>query len=161
MRARKAGPIAPAERVSALLAALGLGVEAVAFAAWGRDTQWSPGAPPSWRQRSGRPVRSHQEFWELFKTRPGMYVGTVRYSTVIAYLVRLLAGFQPWLAQKLQTGGNLVWSALALRVLLPEGRAPQPWPDEDQQRAVEGLFELLDDFYKHIATADHAPAHHE
>jgi hypothetical protein len=166
---KRAGPVDPAERVSALLGVLGLGAEAVAFAAWGRDTPWSPGAPPSWRQRPRIAVPSHQEFWESFKTRPGMYVGPVRYSTVTAYLDgydhaaggRLLAGFQPWLARRLQTGGNLVWPALALRVLLPEGRAPEPWPDADQQRAVEGLFELLDDFYEQIAVAEHAPAKHE
>lgn len=166
---KKSGPIDPAERVSTLLEALGLGVEAVAFAAWGRDTRWSPGAPPSWRQRSGRPVRSHQEFWESFKTRPGMYVGRVQYSTVTAYLDgydhaaggRLLAGFQPWLAEKLQTGGNLVWPSLALRVLLPDGRAPQPWPDEEQLRVVEGLFRLLDDFYEQIAIVDSPPAEYE
>lgn len=162
---KRAGPVDPGERVSVLLDVLRLGAEAVAFAAWGRETQWSPGAPPSWGQRSGRSVRSHQEFWELFKTRPGMYVGRVRYNAVTAYLDgydhasggRLLTGFQPWLARKLQTGGNLVWPSLVLRVLLPEGRAPEPWPEVDQQRAVEGLFGLLDEFYEHIATVDHAP----
>ncbi|MFJ7258175.1 hypothetical protein ACIQWV_37985 [Streptomyces sp. NPDC098085] len=154
---RKGGPIDSATRVGGLLAALGVGPEAVAYSVWGSGTDLSH-VPAAWGRGRARPVWSRQEFWENFKRRPGMFVARVSFETVTGFLTgydvaaegALLDGFQEWLATKLGSGGNLVWWALVVHLAFPDGRPAEPWSHEDDQQAVRQLFRLLDEFFEHL-----------
>ncbi|WP_406840460.1 hypothetical protein ACICHK_37630 [Streptomyces sp. AHU1] len=158
---RKGGPVDSAARADSLLVALGVGPEVVSYSTWGFGTDLSA-VPPAWR-RAGRvtrkPVRSRQDFWEDFKTYPGVFVARVNFESVAGFLNGynfasagdLLNGFQEWLAAKLGFGGNLIWMDLVLKFAFPEGRPAQPWSPEDDQRAVDLLLELLDEYFGSLA----------
>ncbi|MDJ0347689.1 hypothetical protein QMK19_41475, partial [Streptomyces sp. H10-C2] len=154
---RKGGPIDPATRVGGLLAALGVGPEAVSYSVWGSGTDLSH-VPAAWGRGRARPARSRQEFYENFKRRPGMFVARLSFETVTGFLTgydvaaegALLNGFQEWLAAKLGSGWNLVWWALVVELAFPDGRPAKPWSHEDEQHAVGGLFRLLDEFFEHL-----------
>ncbi|MEU6091701.1 hypothetical protein ABZ865_34035 [Streptomyces sp. NPDC047085] len=156
---RKSGPVDPAERTAVLLTALGVGSDAVSYSTWGMGTDLSR-VPAAWGRRRGRPVESHQRFWENFRKRPGMYVGRVTYDGVTAYLNGydhagggvLLNGLRQWLADTYQVGANLVWSAQVVQVVFPEGRPAEPWSQDQHRQAVDGLFALLDGFFEHLAS---------
>ncbi|MEV7590532.1 hypothetical protein AB0O42_09680 [Streptomyces sp. NPDC089922] len=157
---RTGGPVDSATRLGALLAALGVGPEAVSYGAWGSGTDQSR-LPPAWGRERGNPVWSRQAFWENFKKRPTMFVARASFDAVTGFLSGcdvasegvLLNGFAEWLAARRGSGGNLVWWALAAVLLFPEGRPAEPWSDEDEQHAVSGLFGLLDEFFEHLAGA--------
>jgi hypothetical protein len=149
--------------MAVLLAALGMGAEAVSHSTWGFGADMSQ-LPPAWHRGRTKPVVSHQEFWESFKKRPGMYVGRISYDGVTAFLNgydcaaggALLNGFQQWLADKFRTGRNLVWPALVVHVLFPEGRPTEPWSEDNHQHAVAELLTLLEEFFQHLAGNDDA-----
>ncbi|WP_106401422.1 hypothetical protein [Actinocorallia populi] len=155
---RDGGPIDSAERVGSLLAALGVGPEAVAYSVWGSGTDLSR-VPAAWRRDRTRPVWSRQEFWEHFKKRPRMFVSRVSFGSVTGFLAGydtasdgvLLDGFREWLAVKLGSGWNLVWWALVEILAFPDGRPAEPWSHEDDQHAVDELISLMDEFFEHIA----------
>ncbi|MGW7613482.1 hypothetical protein ACWGKW_40820 [Streptomyces sp. NPDC054766] len=154
---RKGGPVDSATRVGGLLAALGVGPEAVSYSTWGAGTDLSH-VPAAWGRGRGKPVWSRQEFWENFKRRPGMFVGRVSFEAATGFLTgydvaaegALLNGFQEWLAAKLGSGWNLVSWALVVELVFPDGRPAEPWSHEDDQHAVGGLFRLLDEFFEHL-----------
>ncbi|MFE4176866.1 hypothetical protein ACFRR7_33300 [Streptomyces sp. NPDC056909] len=156
---RRSGPVDPAERIAVLLAALGVGSEAVLYSTWGKGTDLSR-VPAAWSRKGGRPVESHQRFWENFKKRTGMYVGRITYDGVTAYLNgydhacggALLNGLREWLAETKQVGQNLVWSAQVVQALFPEGRPPEPWSEDEHRQAVAGLFALLEEFFEHLVS---------
>lgn len=155
---RKSGPVDPAERMTVLLTALGVGIEAVSYSTWGVGTHLSR-LPAAWGRKRGRPVESHQRFWENFRKRPGMYVGRVTYDGVTAFLNGydhacggvLLNGLRQWLTDTHQVGGNLVWSAQVLQIVFSEGRPAEPWSEAEHRQAVDGLFALLEGFFEHLA----------
>ncbi|MEV8284617.1 hypothetical protein [Streptomyces niveus] len=154
---RKSGPVEPAGRMAVLLAALGVGPDAVAYSTWGVGTDLSR-VPDAWSRGRGRRGESHQRFWEGFSKRTGMYVGRVTYEGVTAFLDGydhagggvLLRGLTEWLADTKQAGQNLVWSAQVVGVVFPGGRPAEPWSPEEHRQAVAGLFALLDEFFAHL-----------
>ncbi|MEW1797169.1 MULTISPECIES: hypothetical protein [Streptomyces] len=154
---RKSGPVEPAGRMAVLLAALGVGPDAVAYSTWGVGTDLSH-VPAAWSRGRGRRAESHQRFWEGFSKRTGMYVGRVTYEGVTAFLDGydhagggvLLSGLTEWLADTKQAGQNLVWSAQVVGVVFPGGRPAEPWSPQEHRQAVAGLFALLDEFFAHL-----------
>ncbi|MFE4491568.1 hypothetical protein ACFRKD_03800 [Streptomyces niveus] len=154
---RKSGPVDPAGRMAVLLAALGVGPDAVAYSTWGVGTDLSR-VPDAWSRGRGRRGESHQRFWEGFSKRTGMYVGRVTYEGVTAFLDGydhaaggvLLRGLTEWLADTKQAGQNLVWSAQVVGVVFPDGRPAEPWSPEEDRQAVAGLFALLEEFFAHL-----------
>ncbi|MFJ6088354.1 hypothetical protein ACIQI8_44075 [Streptomyces sp. NPDC092369] len=167
---RKGGPLAGTDRAASLLAALGVGPEAVRFSTWGGGTDLSD-IPPAW-SRAGRAMRkavqSRQDFWDDFKTHPGTFVGRVTFESVAGFLNgynaategELLNGFREWLADRLDFGSNLVWTRLVLNLAFPEGPPEEPWSAEDDQHAVDQLIRLLDEYFVSLAggpTADGNP----
>ncbi|MEU4025751.1 hypothetical protein [Streptomyces anulatus] len=57
---RKGGPVDPAARAGSLLAALGVGPEAVSYSVWGVGTDLRH-VPAAWGHGRGKPTRSHQD----------------------------------------------------------------------------------------------------
>lgn len=82
---RKGGPVDSATRVGSLLAALGVGPEAVSYLTWGSGTDLSH-LVTAWGRGRGKPVWSHQDFWENFKKRPSMFVVRVTFEAVTGFL---------------------------------------------------------------------------
>jgi hypothetical protein len=62
-------------------------------------------------------------------------------------------GWREWLADRLGHSHNLVWPLLVVRIALPESTGG-PWDlaPEDDTRAVEVMFSLLDEFLAERAT---------
>ncbi|MGW1728312.1 hypothetical protein ACWCQK_36175 [Streptomyces sp. NPDC002306] len=156
---RKGGPLDPAARAGGLLAALGVGPEAVSYSTWGAGTDLSH-VPAAWGRGRGKPTRSHQDIWTNFKRRPGMFVGRVTFGAVVAFLngydiasdKALLDGLRDWLAVKLGYGWNLVYWALAEKLIFPDGRPEEPWSPEIEQHAVAGLIGLIDEYFNTLAS---------
>jgi excisionase family DNA binding protein len=82
-----------------------------------------------------------------------MYLGSeLSYDQLVAFVIGLelgnqpgpLDGFREFLVLKMDGGNNLVWSALAVRLSVPDASYPLG-PAEDKA-AVDGLFDLLDEF---------------
>ncbi|MFI8086576.1 hypothetical protein ACIF6L_38025 [Kitasatospora sp. NPDC086009] len=155
---RKGGSVDPAARVGSLLAALGVGPDAVSYSTWGAGTDLSH-LPAAWWRGRGKPTWSHQDTWDNFKKRPGMFVGRVTFGAVVGFLTgydtasdkALLDGFGEWLAARLGYGSNLVHWALAEKLIFPDGRPEEPWSPETEQHAVAGLIGLIDEFFDHLA----------
>ncbi len=155
---RKGGPVDPAARVGSLLAVLGVGPEAVSYSTWGIGTDLSH-VPAAWGRGRGKPTRSHQDLWDSFKRRPGMFVGRVTFAAVVGFLngydtasdSALLDGFREWLAARLGYGENLVYWALAKKLIFPDGHPEEPWSPETDQFAVTGLIELIDEYFDDLA----------
>ncbi|MGW4914008.1 hypothetical protein [Streptomyces sp. NPDC004270] len=90
-----------------------------------------------------------------------MFVGRVTFGAVVGFLNgydaasegALLTGFQEWLATKLGLGygRNLVYWALAEKLIFPEGRPEEPWSPDNEQYAGTELIGLLDEFFDHLA----------
>ncbi|MFF2385593.1 hypothetical protein [Streptomyces sp. NPDC058108] len=156
---RKGGPADPATRAGNLLAALGVGPEAVSYSIWGAGTDLAH-VPAAWRRGRKKPVQSRQDVWANFKTRPEMFLGRVTFGTVVGFLNgynaasegTLLDGFQEWLATKWGYGSNLVYWALAEKLIFPDGRPEEPWSPETEQQAGTELIRLLDEFFDHLAS---------
>ncbi len=89
------------------------------------------------------------------RRRPGMYFGRgeLRYDKLVAFLEGLdigaqntvLDGFREYLILRLGEESSVWWPGLALRLTVPHA-APHPDTDADDQAAVAGLFDLLDEF---------------
>ncbi|MFB7453477.1 hypothetical protein [Streptomyces sp. NPDC056194] len=155
---RKGGPVDPAARVGGLLAALGVGPEAVSYSTWGAGTDLSH-VPAAWGRGRGKPTRSHQDIWDNFKRHPGGFVDRVTFGAVVGFLngydiasgKALLDGFREWLAAKLGYGSNLVYWVLAKKLIFPDGCPEEPWSPETEQQAVAGLIGLIDEYFDHLA----------
>lgn len=84
-----------------------------------------------------------------------MYFGSgdLDFDTLVAFLVgldlgthgRLLDGFREYLILRLGEASSLWWPALAVTVTVPRA-GPRPRTPEHDRQAVDGLFELLDEF---------------
>jgi hypothetical protein len=62
---------------------------------------------------------------------------------------QLLSGFREWLVVRADTGNNLVWSGLVLRLAFPDvetGWHERLTDPDANMRAVDTLFALLDQF---------------
>src|SRR5436190_48179 len=90
------------------------------------------------------------------RKQPGMYFPRVEFDLVAAFINGfnaaihggLLLGFRQWLIVRLGHGNNLPWDALVLRLTFPEAESlgGQLLQGDNQKRAVESLFDLLDAF---------------
>ncbi|MGQ4488735.1 hypothetical protein ACN6LM_006211 [Streptomyces sp. SAS_281] len=155
---RKGGPVDPAARGGSLLAALGVGPEAVSYSTWGVGTDLRH-VPAAWGRGRGKPTWSYQDLWARFRTSPEQFVGRVGFRAAVAFLNGydiasdkiLLYGFREWLAAKLGYGRNLVYSVLAENLIFPDGRPEEPWSPETEQHAVAGLIDLIDEYFDHLA----------
>lgn len=91
---------------------------------------------------------------EHFRKRPGMYVGNVSYEKIVSYIAGydhcsgnrdgkgILDGFREWVNLEVGCYGNLHWSWIILNML----------GGNDEERAIECLFELFDSFYQAVIT---------
>ncbi|MFG1624624.1 hypothetical protein [Kribbella sp. NPDC049227] len=87
------------------------------------------------------------------RLRPGMVFGRseLTYDQLVCFVTglgfgrpELLAGFREFLVLKLNDGSNFVWSALVTRLVVPQ--AGRPLSPADDRAALDGLFDLLDEF---------------
>jgi hypothetical protein len=99
-------------------------------------------------------------FRDLFtavRTRPEMFGLDGTYTGFVAFLTGfdlgnaggVLRGFPEWLSVRLGHRTSLGWSALVRRIALDVGESedlPRELTAEQEQRAVETLFQLLDEF---------------
>ncbi|GAB3876913.1 hypothetical protein ACFQ1S_06155 [Kibdelosporangium lantanae] len=105
----------------------------------------------------GDPV-GEREFFELVRLRPGMYVERPGFLTLAVYVEgymghagrhgdSVFAGWRGWLADRLGHSHNLAWPLLVVRIAFP-GSVGGPWDlaPEDDAKAVETMFSLLDEF---------------
>ncbi|HWY87735.1 MAG TPA: hypothetical protein VNX28_13470 [Gemmataceae bacterium] len=102
---------------------------------------------------------------ENVKKRPGMYFPKVEFDVVAAFITGfnlagnggLLLGFRQWLIVKLGYGNNLAWDALVLRLTFPEIESSSTQllaQSENQKRAVESLFGLIETFLEERDATD-------
>ncbi|MFF3015405.1 hypothetical protein [Streptomyces sp. NPDC057939] len=102
---------------------------------------------------------SEREFFAFMGRRPSMVVGKTSFDMVTVFLAGYathadrhggpdpLAGFHEWLVAHRGRDCNHGWPGQVLHIALPQGWE-NIWdlPPEDEQRAIEVLFELLDAF---------------
>lgn len=107
-------------------------------------------------------VRKHKlalpHLLQQVKRCPGMYLSAVDFDMATALLVGfdlanfggVLIGFREWLIVKLGYGNNLSWRLLILCVVFPDAENPrqQLHQPRAQDRAVEALFSLLEEFWE-------------
>ncbi|MET9029356.1 hypothetical protein ABZW96_27625 [Nocardia sp. NPDC004168] len=96
----------------------------------------------------------YREVLRDVRSRPGMFFGRseLGYDKLVAFITGLdigsqdsmLTGFREFLILKLDGGDNLVWSGLVVELCVPA--ADRPLSGDDEQAAVDGLFDLLDEF---------------
>ncbi|MFI5534003.1 hypothetical protein ACIA8O_36240 [Kitasatospora sp. NPDC051853] len=114
-----------------------------------------------------------REFFAFMGRRPGLVVGKPSFDKVTVFLAGYathadrhggpdpLDGFHEWLVARRGRNCNHGWPGQVLHIALPHGwENIQDLPPEDEQRAIEVLFELLDAFLaEREATANtQAPA---
>jgi hypothetical protein len=98
------------------------------------------------------------------KMRLGMYFPKIEFNAVAAFVDGfnlatnggLLVGFREWLVVRLGYGNNLRWEGLVLRLTFPETESPggQLHRTDNQNRAVQSLFTLLEAFLQERESAD-------
>ncbi|MGK8524602.1 hypothetical protein ACRS6B_25020 [Nocardia asteroides] len=103
----------------------------------------------------------YRELLRNVSARPGMYFAgsELGYDKLVAFITgvdigsqgSMLAGFREFLILKLDGGDNLAWFGLVIRICVPA--AARPLGGDDEKAAVDGLFDLLDEFL--AETADH------
>lgn len=89
---------------------------------------------------------------------PSMCLPVVSFDAAVAYVEGadmvsnggLLNGFREWLVIRVGDGDDLVWWALVLMLAFPEADSPRVElaKCDDQQRLINHLFDLLEDFYQ-------------
>ncbi|WP_280726786.1 hypothetical protein [Kitasatospora sp. MAA4] len=100
-----------------------------------------------------------REFLALVRRRPGMYTsGGPTFYTMAAFVAGydahawregrpLLDGLGEWLAMRHGKPSNLVWWAQIRLMALPDGcQSAAGLPDESESKAIDLMFQLLDDF---------------
>ena len=95
---------------------------------------------------------------ESVRKHPGMYLSRVEFDLAVAFLDGfdlasnggLLAGFKEWLVVKLDFAHDLTWPGLVLLLTFPQMDSPgsQLLQGDNQKRAVESLFGLLEAFWQ-------------
>ncbi|MFC1432792.1 hypothetical protein ACEZDB_19300 [Streptacidiphilus sp. N1-3] len=101
---------------------------------------------------------SEREYFASIGKRPGMFVGRASFHALTSFLTGYdqssarhgapgLTGWHDWLVGHRGQGCNHAWPGQVLHIALPDGW-DNPWklPPEDEARAIEVLFELLDEF---------------
>ncbi|WP_030246317.1 hypothetical protein [Streptomyces sp. NRRL S-350] len=101
---------------------------------------------------------SEREYFSNVGKRPGMFVGRPSFHALTAFLTGYdqnaarhrspgLAGWREWLVARRGQDCNHAWPGQVLHIALPHGW-DNPWdlPPEDEARAIEVLFQLLDEF---------------
>lgn len=102
-----------------------------------------------------------RSYLRTVRRRPGMHlVAPLSYDSIVTYVEgidagasgALLVGFHEFLLLKLGEQDNLVWSGLVLRLALGDERST-PLSQEDDAKAIDYLFDLLDEFLAEIRGA--------
>ena len=101
---------------------------------------------------------SEREYFANVGKRPGMFVGRPSFHALTAFLAGYdesserhgtpgLEGWHEWLVARRGRDCNHAWLGQVLHIALPEGW-DNPWelPPEHEARAVEVLFQLLNEF---------------
>ncbi|GAB2620254.1 hypothetical protein GCM10027168_60400 [Streptomyces capparidis] len=104
----------------------------------------------------------YRRLFSEIRKRPSAYGLDGTYKEYVAFVTGcdagnewgLLAGFPEWLAMKAGREANATWSSLVLAAVgLPP--APPPAGHKDEAKAVEALFDLLDEFLAERVSARH------
>lgn len=115
----------------------------------------------------------YRELFQSFRQRPGMYVGPpeLGYDGAVAFVSGVDGGseftaldaFREYLVLQLGHGANLGWPSLVLQLRLPAD-VTRPLSAENDQLAVAGLFDLLDEFLTEMgrhSSSSRAAVHRE
>lgn len=101
---------------------------------------------------------TEREYFASVGKRPGMFVGTASFGKVTAFLTGYdqhalrhggpgLTGFHDWLVAHGGRRCNHGWPGQVLHIALPDGLDTiAQLPAGDEKRAIEVLFQLLDQF---------------
>ncbi|MFI6875193.1 hypothetical protein ACIBL6_17325 [Streptomyces sp. NPDC050400] len=100
---------------------------------------------------------SEREYWATVAKRPGAFLGRTTLTGLVAYLegyhqhsVRHggpgLDGWREWLVARRGRDCNHAWPGQVRHLALPDGWESWELPAEQEQRVIEVLFELLDEF---------------
>ncbi len=91
------------------------------------------------------------------RSAPSMWLPVVSYDTVSAFLAGVdaasdggfLRGFREWLVVKCDGGNNLHWTEHILYLAFPQEESPRKalGGEQAQRRAIEQLFQHLEEFY--------------
>jgi len=110
-------------------------------------------------------MHHHKAMFERMRERTGMYLRPETYAVVAAFISGYdeaceggtLCGFKEWLVLRLNSGSNLVWSALVLDVAFPDAASPEQALSSGPQAetyAIDTLFDLLSEFEEVRAKPD-------
>lgn len=115
----------------------------------------------------------YRELFRSFRQRPGMYLGRAElgYPSAVAFVAgvdhgsefAVLDAFREYLVLQLGHGNNLGWESLVLQLRLPADFS-RPLSAENDQLAVAGLFDLLDEFLTEMgrhSSSSRAAVHRE
>jgi excisionase family DNA binding protein len=100
----------------------------------------------------------YRELLRHVRLRPGIIFGRseLNYEELVKFVIGLqhgrpdqMSGFREFLVLKLNDGDNLGWPTLVARLVVPH--AGHPLSPEDDQAAVHGLLDLLDEFLAETA----------
>ncbi|MER7892194.1 hypothetical protein ABTX15_20480 [Micromonospora sp. NPDC094482] len=108
-------------------------------------------------------ITNYRDLFADIRRRPGMWLIRADFACVVAFVEgcdqanarSLLTGFQPWLVTRADGLDNHVWWSIVAHLTEPIG--PKPFRDLDSDldaRAVETLFDLLDEFLELRAEHD-------
>lgn len=99
-----------------------------------------------------------RQYFAQIAQRPGMFTGRVTYERMAQFLNgydlgaqraggRGLEGIRDWLLGRLGHSSNLVWTSIVLQLTFPgQDQYPDTLTPEQDERALEVLFALLDEF---------------
>ncbi|MBT2413014.1 hypothetical protein J7I94_21045 [Streptomyces sp. ISL-12] len=108
---------------------------------------------------------SEREYFARVRQYPDLFVGRATFHMVVAFLTGYdqhaarhggagLDGLREWLFARRGKECDHAWPGVALHIALPHGwRHIHELPPEDDARAVEVLFRLLDEFLAERETA--------
>ncbi|MEV4494604.1 hypothetical protein AB0J84_02725 [Micromonospora arborensis] len=107
-------------------------------------------------------VTNYRDLFASVARRPRMYLLRDDFPTTVAYIEgcdqgnahRLLSGFREWLLTQVGCGDNHVWWSLVLRLAVTTGQAPDDLSPDNDAKAKETLFRLLDEFLELIDERD-------
>lgn len=108
----------------------------------------------------------HGELFSSVRARPRMFNLDGSYASMVAFLTGysignssvVLHGFNGWLVVRLGYETSLNWPSLCLRIALPDGDSKfflTPMNEEQNSRAVDVLFQLLEDFLEDTSSRTH------
>jgi hypothetical protein len=106
-----------------------------------------------------------RELLAQVRQRPALFCLDGSFGNAVAFLLGydagmdwgLLAGFQEWLARRLDCGNNLAWPALVLRGAFPDD--PAGWRQDAldpkyERAATQALWEFVDEFLRTTPSRD-------